>query len=58
MSVLLVDIGKIHFFPAAAAASRQVCWRWRRLRALPAVSPAVACGLLHAVFRRTRFVAI
>jgi len=32
MSVLLADISKIHFFR-------------RRLRAVPAVCPAVACGL-------------
>jgi len=44
LSVLLADIGKIHFFRAAAAASRQAFWRWRRLRTLPAVSPTVSCG--------------
>jgi len=46
MSLLLADIGKI-LFSGVGGYSRQVFWRWRRLRVLPAVSPAV--------FRWTRY---
>ena len=60
MSVLLADIGKIHLFRRRRRLADKF-WRWRRLRALPAVSilwspvvyHAVSCGFQADPFPRT-----